>query len=233
MNMSSQIEKTQAQLLKHHGGNGYQASLMIANSYDVRHDRAFWQFWDETVACHYHSGDGVLDLGAGIGQFVRDCANRYPESSVYGIDAATYMVNDAVILPDNATILLDDLNSPQAAIPANSLGMVMANNMVHELTQPIKMFKATYQWLKPGGRFCIIDPIRQPLQQQFDKAYSQKQLWGDETSVEALENAFEYFLEHNRYHAEDLIYLLESAGFKVADNSTLLKGKFIRLVVEK
>jgi ubiquinone/menaquinone biosynthesis C-methylase UbiE len=187
------LRKPKTQLLKHHGGNGYQASLMIANSYDARHDRSFWRFWDESVACHYQVGDGVLDLGAGIGQFVRDCANRYPKSSVYGIDAATYMVNDAVKLPANAQILLDDLNLPQAPIAENSLAMVMANNMVHELTQPIKMFKATYQWLKPGGRFCIIDPIRQPLKQQLDKAYSHTQLWGDETSVEDLENVFEFF----------------------------------------
>lgn len=231
--MPSQLEKTQAQLLKHHGGNGFQASMMIANSYDARHDRTFWQFWDEIVACHYQPGDGILDLGAGIGQFVRDCANRYPDSSVLGLDAALYMVNDAVRLPQNGQLLLDDLNLPQAPIADNSLAMVMANNMVHELTQPIKMFKAAYQWLKPGGRFCIIDPIRQPLQAQFDKAYGRQQLWADETSVDALEKAFEFFLEHNRYHAEDLIYLLESTGFKVVDNSTLLKGKFIRLVVEK
>lgn len=231
--MPSQLEKTQAQLLKHHGGNGFQASMMIANSYDARHDRTFWQFWDEIVACHYQPGDGILDLGAGIGQFVRDCANRYPDSSVLGLDAALYMVNDAVRLPQNGQLLLDDLNLPQAPIADNSLAMVMANNMVHELTQPIKMFKAAYQWLKPGGRFCIIDPIRQPLQAQFDKAYGRQQLWADETSVDALEKAFEFFLEHNRYHVEDLVYLLESTGFKVVDNSTLLKGKFIRLVVEK
>jgi predicted methyltransferase len=72
------------------------------------------------------------------------------------------MLEHTVELPNNARIVEDDLNLPQADIAPGSVSMVMANMVVHELTQPIKMFKAAYDWLKPGGRLCVVDVVRQP-----------------------------------------------------------------------
>ena len=232
-----EIAKTQAQILKHHGGNGFHARQMITNSYENRHDADFWAFWASTVATHYQAGDGIVDLGAGIGQFVRDCATRYPQSSVFGIEAAPYMLEAPLVLPANAQIIVDDLNQPDvsadAPIVANSVAMVMANMVVHELTQPIKMFKAAYHWLKPGGRMCIIDVVRQPLADYLQHRYTDTQVWGDNTSVADLEDAFEHFLEHNRYHPEDIEFMLTLGGFKVIERTQFRNDRFTRIVVEK
>lgn len=227
------MEKTQAQILKHHGGDGAHARKMITSSYYRRHDDEFWQFWEETVAENHQSGDGILDLGAGTGQFVKDCALRYPDSNVYGVEVAPYMLEKTVELPKNAHLLMEDLHCPKSGPPMNSLSMVMANMVVHELTQPIKMFKAAYAWLKPGGRFCIIDVVRQPLADYLKHRYQQVSPWADETSVEDLEDAFEHFLEHNRYHPEDIVYMLESGGFRLIERTSQRNGRFVRLVVEK
>ena len=227
------LEKTQQQILKHHGGDGAKACERIAKTFDKRHDEDFWRFWEESVATNYQPSDGILDLGAGIGQFVAACATRYPKSTVYGIEAAPYMLEAQLDLPENAQILVDDLHDPHAPIEVNSLGMVMANMVVHELTQPIKMFKAAYQWLKPGGRLCVIDIVRQPLAEYLAYRYPDISPYDDQTSVEDLEDAFEHFLEHNRYHPEDIVAMLEMGGFEIVANTPQKVGRFVRIVAEK
>lgn len=227
------MEQTQAQILKHHGGDAEHALKMITQTYQTRHDEAFWNFWQSQVATHYAAGDVIVDLGAGIGQFIKDCATRYPASEVVGIDAAPYMLDKVISLPSNAKMLADDLHKPSVEVADNTAGMVMANMVVHELTQPIKMFKAAYEWLKPGGRLCVIDVVRQPLGDYLKHRYSEVSPWDDSTAVEDLDDAFEHFLEHNRYHPEDIVFMLEQGGFKLIDLERQRNRRFVRLVVEK
>lgn len=227
------MEKTQAQILRHHGGNGERARLMITQTYDDRHDIAFWEFWNAQMAPVITKEDGLLDLGAGIGQFVNDLALRYPANLVVGIDAADYMLTAQEPLPENGRLIKDDLNAPQAHIEAGKMAAVMANMLVHELPQPINMFKAVHNWLKPGGRFCIIDLVRQPLAEYLEHKYPQGTLFKNEVPREEIEDVFEHFLEHNRYHADDILYMLSSLGFNVIENTPLRGGRFVRIVVEK
>lgn len=235
--MKRQIEQTQQQLLKHHGGDGDTARHNITHSYDNRHDADFWAFWQNTVATNYQPGDGIVDMGAGIGQFVRDCATRYSQSPVFGIEAAPYMLDVPLTLPSNGQILVDDLNHPDvsatAPIAGGSVAMVMANMVVHELTQPIKMFKAAHHWLKVGGRLCIIDVVRQPLEDYLKHRYAETHVWGDDTTVADLEDAFEHFNEHNRYHPADIEFMLTVGGFKLIERIQFRNDRFTRIVVEK
>ena len=148
------IQATQNQILKHHGGDAEVARERITGNFEQRHDAVFWDFWEKHVATHYQAGDAVVDLGAGIGQFVDACARRYPDAQVTGLEIAPYMLAEPIALPSNGRIIVDDLNEPNADIAPNSAAMVMANMVVHELTQPIKMFRAVHRWLKVGGRLC-------------------------------------------------------------------------------
>ncbi len=227
------IEKTQEQILRHHGGDPEYAREMITQSYDRRHDNDFWEFWNAQIGTAIDKGDVLIDLGAGIGQFVEDLAIRYPDNRVIGIDAADYMLTAQVSLPDNARMLKDDLNDPKTQIESDQAAAIMANMLVHELPQPEKMFKAVYQWLKPGGRFCVIDLVRQPLQDYIDHKFPENSLWEQEIERAEIEDVFEHFLEHNRYHTADLIYMLQACGFKLIDETPQRGGRFIRLVVEK
>lgn len=227
------IETTQANILKHHGGDGSVARQRITEHYERRHDADFWAFWDAKVAPNHQLGDTIIDLGAGIGQFVKDCAVRYTDAQVVGIEVAPYMLQQPLALPNNAQIVVDDLNDPQADIPPNSVSMVMANMLVHELTQPMKMFQAVRRWLKVGGRLCVIDVVRQPLQDYLQRRYPNTEMWQDTTSRSDLEDAFEHFLEHNRYHPEDIVFMLESGGFKLISREPLRNGGQTRIVVEK
>ena len=233
MSQTASIQATQASILKHHGGDGEVARERITQNFEQRHDAAFWGFWDKQVATHYQAGDAIVDLGAGIGQFVQACAQRYPDASVIGIEVAPYMLADPLELPRNGRIIVDDLNEPSADIAPSSAAMVMANMVVHELTQPVKMFKAAHQWLKVGGRMCVIDVVRRPLRDYLQRRYPDTQMWCDETTRADLEDAFEHFLEHNRYHPEDIVFMLESGGFKLISCEPLRDGVQTRIVVEK
>lgn len=227
------MTSTQAQILKHHGGDGEHARKMIVSTYERRHDNAFWEFWNSQMGGQICKGEKILDLGAGIGQFVNDLALRYPDCTAIGVDIAPYMLTAQMPLPDNARMLSADLNAPQLNITDGTVAAVMASMLVHELPQPVLMFKAVYQWLKEGGRFCIIDLVRQPLADYLEHKYPEKQLWNETLEREEIEGVFDHFLEHNRYHADDIIYMLTSIGFKVIENTPIREGRLVRIVVEK
>lgn len=75
MSQIASIQATQESILKHHGGDAQIARERITQNFERRHDDDFWRFWDEHVAVSYQAGDAIVDLGAGIGQFVeRVCA---------------------------------------------------------------------------------------------------------------------------------------------------------------
>jgi ubiquinone/menaquinone biosynthesis C-methylase UbiE len=227
------MEKTQQQILRHHGGDGDHAREMISQTYAARHDEAFWQYWQ--TWCHgcVAPQDVLLDLGAGTGLFVQDLSQLYPQARILGIEAAPYMLNAQVSLPEHAEIIVDDLNAPSSAMAENTVAVAMCNMVVHELMQPILMFKSVFAWLKPGGRFCVIDLIRQPLSQYLSHRYPQADLWQQDGGRETIEEVFEHFFEHNRYHAADLVYMLESVGFQLVDQSLLKNGRMVRLLAEK
>lgn len=227
------MQKTQQQILRHHGGDGEHARQMISQTYAERHDEIFWQFWMQFVQPVIQPGDGLMDLGAGTGLFVQDLAQRYPESNVIGIEAAPYMLEALVDLPSNARIELDDLNEPGLVVAENSIAAIMTNLVVHEVIQPVLMFQAAYRWLKPGGRFCVIDLVRQPLEDYLTHRYPQAEISQGKLKREELEDAFEHFLEHNRYHAADLVYMLTACGFKLVEQTPLKNDRMVRLLVEK
>lgn len=227
------MEKTEQQILRHHGGDGEHARKMITQTYADRHDDAFWEFWAQHIDVVIQPDDGLMDFGAGTGLFVQDLAQRYPHCKVIGIEAAPYMLSAPVVLPDNARIQAGDLNEPGLVIAENSVAAIMTNMVVHELIQPVLMFQAAYRWLKPGGRFCIIDLVRQPLQDYLTHKYPNAEISQGELTRASLEDAFEHFLEHNRYHAADIIYMLEATGFTLVEQTALKNGRMVRLVVEK
>lgn len=227
------MEKTQQQILRHHGGNGEHARQMITETYERRHDIDFWEFWNEEMATVISNGDCLLDLGAGTGQFVSDLALRYPHNSVLGIDAADYMLVAQQVLPDNGRMIKGDLNEPQVNLEEGRVAVAMANMLVHELPQPINLFKAVHKWLKPGGRFCIIDLVRRPLAEYLEHKFPDGELFKTDIERDEMEDVFEHFLEHNRYHADDILYMLKGVGFKVIENTPQRDGRFVRIVVEK
>ena len=58
-------------------------------------------------------------------------------------------------------------------------------------------------------------------------------VFSGEMSVGELEDLFIHFIEHNRFSAQDLAYLLESTGFDVVDAVPVKEGRFARLIATR
>ena len=121
------MKKTQAQILRHHGGDGDKARAMITQSYARRHDETFWKHWHTYMDVAVTKDGILLDIGAGIGQFINDLALRYPHNKVIVLEVAEYMFQQRMALPANAELLLDDITDSQAALADGSVSVAMAN----------------------------------------------------------------------------------------------------------
>lgn len=223
--MKSTLEHTLTSLLAHHGGNGAIAAERTQESHLRNHDDDFWQFWHRWTQTHLPENGKLVDLGAGVGLFVQTMSQRFPALDVTGIECAPYMLERTVQLPDNARIVIDDLNAPSSQFAYGSLDTCIANMLVHELQQPILLFAQLHTWLKPGGRFILIDMVRQPLENYITHKHSDATTLGRET----LEDLFQHFQEHNRYTSDDLVFMLQHCGFTVDAVEPFKRGRAVRI----
>ncbi len=230
----SDLEQTQQYLERHHGGDGHEAATRTQATYAERHNAEFWDYWQQWCAPALEQPGTLLDLGTGTGLFMRDLAQRYPAHSVFGVECAPYMLQAQVELPANTQLRIADLNDPPLDLFApNSISLACGNMLIHELHQPVRLLAALRHWMRPGGRLLLVDIVRQPLAEYLDKRYSTLDLGSAEVSRADLEDAFGHFLEHNRYTADDLRYIVERCGWKIVNAQALKGGRQLRLVAER
>jgi SAM-dependent methyltransferase len=111
-----------------------------------------------------HLGDvaglRLLDLGCGAG-----------ENSVYfalkgahciGTDYSPGMVEKALNLAAANGVVIEarTMNALEIDFPENSFDIVYAANVLHHLPDPERAIREVHRVLKPGGKFCFWDPLR-------------------------------------------------------------------------
>lgn len=224
---SKQLSATQHYLEQHHGGDGDLAAQRTLENYRRHHDDNFRAFWNKQTKS-MHEQIAMADLGCGAGQFLQEQALAHPSWLCTGIECAPYMLKKMVDLPANAQVLIDDLNEPERLCFSHSLDLAMANMLIHELHQPIGLFKAVKHWLKPEGKFILIDMVRQPLDSYMTHNYPN--LYASER--EELEEAFRQYSEHNRYTSDDLRWMLELCGFEIIGQENIRGGRAVRLIAK-
>ena len=223
--MSTQLQQTQSYLLTHHGGDGDLAAKRTQDSHNRNHDEAFWKFWYQWTASILPPNGHLVDLGTGVGLFIQTMSQRFPKLAVTGIECASYMLENMVSLPANARVVIDDLNAPACLFPKSSIDTCIANMLVHELHQPLMLFSQVHQWLKPGGRFILVDMVRQPLESYLIHKHPD----GTPLDRHQLEDSFQHFQEHNRYTADDLCFMLRHCGFRIDATETFKRGRAVRI----
>jgi len=77
----------------------------------------------------------------------------------------------------------------------------------------------------------VMDWVRAPLSQYLES--SELAVFDRQTNVDALEDLFIHFIEHNRFSVDDLVFMLENTGFHILENTPLKDGQMARLVAEK
>lgn len=229
---SQTLKNTQEMLAKHHRDGEAFAELM-KETFENRFNEEFWEMWAEKIEPALPENPTVLDLGTGPGMFLKSLVDRYPNGRAIGVECAEYMINAVEGLPDNAEIMVADLHDPHLSLDDNSVDAVVASVVIHEMNQPVRAFQEVFRCLKPGGRFYILDWVRTPLTQYIQAETDVSSVFNQSTPVDTLDDLFVHFIEHNRFTADDLEYLLRQTGYKVLEKTQLRDGRHARLIAEK
>lgn len=230
--MNEKISQTKDMLAKHHR-DGERFAQLMKDTYAGRFNEAFWAAWAQHIAPVLSEQAVVLDLGTGPGMFLREVVQRHPGVHAIGVECADYMLDAAGDLPANCEIVAADLHDPHLPLADGSVDAAVASVVLHEMHQPVRTLLEMQRCLKPGGVFYILDWVRAPLQQYLAGEVPDMAVFDRDTDVQALEDLFVHFIEHNRFSSDDLVFMLENTGFKLLEKTLLKGGQMVRLVVER
>jgi len=228
--MNNKLKQTQDMLAKHHR-DGAAFAQMMKDSFDGRFDEAFWAMWEQSIEPALSDEPVILDLGTGPGMLLKALAARYPKLRAIGVECADYMLAAAGELPEGCEIIAADLHDPHLPLDDGSVDAAVASVVLHEMHQPVRALQEVARCLKPGGRLYVLDWVRAPLKQYLEEA--ELDVFAPDTPLEALEDLFIHFIEHNRFSADDLGFLLENTGFRVLETTSLKEGRQARIIAER
>ncbi len=228
--MNDRLKQTQDMLAKHHRDGAAFAQLM-KDTFDGRFDEAFWAMWEKNVEPALSATPVILDLGTGPGMLLKALAARYPKVRAIGVECADYMLDATGDLPTGCEIIAADLHDPHLPLDDGSVDAAVASVVLHEMHQPVRALQEIARCLKPGGRLYVLDWVRAPLKQYLEE--TELDVFAADTAVDALEDLFIHFVEHNRFSSDDLVFLLENTGFRVLETTSLKDGRQARIIAEK
>ena len=226
------MQRTLEMLDKHHR-DGAAFAAMMKEGFAQRFGPEFWEEWERIVGPALGGTPQIMDLGAGPGLLVKVLAERYPAGRVYGVECAPYMLEAVEGLPGNAEIVVQDLHDPRLPCADGSVDAVFTSMVLHEMSQPVKAMREVARCLKPGGVLLVHDWVRVPLAQYLAQQEKELRAFDPAASAEELDDLFIHFVEHNRFSADDLAYMLEATGFQVKESRLLRDGAQARIAAVK
>lgn len=131
-------------------------NMYIMNSYG--HEwLAEWVF-DFIEICN---GDSLLDIGCGGGGNISRLLQKYPHSSVYGVDysptsvALSKKINVKEIKNNRCRVILGDAQN--IPFESNSLNVVTAFETIYYWQDIEKCFREVFRILQQNGKFVIVN----------------------------------------------------------------------------
>ena len=212
--MPDNIHDTKVMLERHHRDGDRFAQMMLETA-NGRFNDEFWQCWQQWIEPVLGKSGLVLDLGSGPGAFIHLLANRMPGIRIMGVECMDYMIEAAGELPPGCEIIAADLHDPQLPVSTGSVDAALAAVVLHEMNQPVRALRELQRCVRPGGRIVVLDWVRVPLEQYL--AGENADPFVQEKSAAEIEDIFVHFVEHNRFSAGDLRFMLQKTGFKVLE----------------
>ena len=223
-------DEVKKRLETHHGGATFAETM--AKGFAGRFNDEFWALWQREVVAHHGDAPTYVDLGCGPGMLLREWKQRTPAARVIGVDMQPYMLEAArqVATEVGGEIVDCDLHALELPLADNSVDGIVLSMVVHEMHEPVGLLREAHRVLR--GRMVISDWVRSPLQ-----TYLQR--WPAEQSLsvaagsEQRAHHFDHFMEHCKFTAEDLTWLVQELGFVIESSAPRQHGQFITLVVRK
>lgn len=205
-------------LAQHHGNFSDFRDAMIAST-DGRFNDIWWGIWANYI--HPINPQAILDLGTGPGLLLNKLRTRYPTALLTGVEVQPEMLATARVIAaeNNATLLESDL-AEDIPVANESIDVITAVMVLHELIYPPFMLAESARMLKPNGRMLLYDWVKRPLR--------------DYVGTEPMTpSRLDHFREHCLFTADDISYLAESAGLRVIEYIGRRSGRFAIFVLEK
>jgi len=158
-------------------------------------------------ACELKPGMTVADVGAGTGVFTRPFAAKVaPDGKVLAVDITQKFLDHIAKTCreqkiENVECVLCTPTSTE--LPPQSIDLAFTCDTYHHFEYPMKTLASIHRALRPGGRLIVID---------FKKEEGVSPRW---------------IMGHVRADKETVIEEVTQAGFKLIDESDLMKGQYV------
>lgn len=152
------------------------------------------------------AGMSVADIGAGTGLFTRLFSEQVGASGqVYAVDISKVFVDNILRLSkeqgrSNVEGVVDSSNDVR--LPPQSIDIAFICDTYHHFEKPLATMQSIRRALKPGGQLIVID---------FRKIPGVSSAW---------------VMGHVRAGQSEVVREIESAGFRLVEDSDLLKANY-------
>jgi len=192
---------------------------MVA-THPERFGETFWRFFADAVAPALPARPVMIDLGCGPGLFLRDLGERWPVATLYGYDVTPAMVVYGQQMPcagAKPTLAVHDLVAAPLPHATGSVHFVSMSSVLHVLDEPLPMLAEIRRVLAPDGILLLYEWVRQSLPAYL--AWRRDTM--KESEAECYRRGFRLFPVHNKYTAEDWVWLLGEARFSIRHRAQL------------
>lgn len=219
---------TRERLEAHHGGAQFHD--VMVRSFASRFGDAFWSLWSEQITPYHDDTPTYIDMGCGPGLMLEAWRQRFPQASLHGVELQSYMLDTARKVGQriDASIHEADLHTVRLPLADGTADAVLSTAVIHEMREPVGMLREVRRLLAPTGRLVLMDWVRVPLTQYLG-AWDDDPLAAD-AEPELRANRIDHFMEHNKFSADDLRWLVERCGFVIETALERRSGQFLWIV---